>query len=102
MKRYRRTAVSQYLVVTLILFAIIGVGLLGFLMQTRIPFSDNFVIPWAAGRSWLLEGETPYGNAAIETASEALENSSFKARLPESQGFTQPILSLIFYLPSSL
>jgi len=102
MKRYRRTAVSQYLVVTLILFVIIGVGLLGFLVQARVTFSDHFVIPWAAGRTWLLEGESPYAHAAIETASEALENSSFKAQLPESQGFTQPILSLIFYLPFSL
>jgi hypothetical protein len=102
MKRYRRTAVSQYLVVAIVLAAVIGFGLLSMLVMSEIPFTDYFVIPWAAGRSWLIDGVSPYESSVIELAFETIQESSFQAQLPESQVVTQPILTLLFYLPFSV
>lgn len=102
MKRYQRTVASQYLVIALSIGAIVGVGALGFLAMNRLAFADHFAIPWAAGRIWLLEGESPYSNSAFNTASAAINESTFLAELPDTQFFTPPILTLIFYLPFSL
>lgn len=102
MKRYRRTAVSQYLVVVMVLIAVIGFGLLSSLVMSEVPFTDYFVIPWAAGRSWLFDGVSPYEPSVIQLAIETVQESSFQAQLPESQVVTLPILSLLFYLPFSV
>jgi hypothetical protein len=102
MNRYRRTTSSQYLVVILILAAMIGVGFLGFLIMNRFTFVDHFVLPWSAGRAWLLSGESPYSPNVTDIAANALEESSFQASLPETQVLAQPLLTLVFYLPFSL
>lgn len=102
MKRYRRTAISQYLVFILILFVFLGFGVLGAFVMSRVPFTDHFAIPWAAGRSWLLEGLSPYDSSVISLATSAVEESVLLAQLPEDQVFRQPILTLIFYLSFSL
>lgn len=102
MKRYRKTTISQYVLIVVLLLSVIAVGLLGYLLMSQVPFTDYFAIPWAAGRTWLLAGESPYGETVIETATEAIENSSLMSSLPESPVFSQPLLSLIFYAPFSL
>jgi len=102
MKRYRRTALSQYLIIGFILIAIIGTGFLSQLMMSRIPYPDYFAIPWAAGRSWLLEGINPYDESIIDVVSKGISDSPYLGILPEPQIFQQPILNLIFYLPFSL
>jgi hypothetical protein len=102
MKRYRRTAASQYLVVTIVLLSIIGVGLLSAFVMSRIPFADEFALPWAAGRLWLLGGESPYALSAIQEAASAIDESTFLASLPDSQVLRYPLLTLVFYLPFSL
>lgn len=101
-KRYRSTAVSQYLMIALILVGAVALGFAGFWMMSRLPFTDHFVIPWAAGRTWLLAGESPYGSSVTAVASEAIDGSPFMAVLPESPIFSKPLLSLVFYLPFSL
>ncbi|HSM26383.1 MAG TPA: glycosyltransferase family 87 protein, partial [Anaerolineaceae bacterium] len=102
MKRYRKTTISQYVLMAILLVSVIAVGLLGYMLMSHVPFTDNFVIPWAAGRTWLLAGESPYGESVIVTATEAIENSPFMANLPESPVFSQPLLSIILYAPFSL
>jgi hypothetical protein len=101
-KRYRRVVVSQYLIVSIILIGGLGFGWLGMWVMARVPFTDYFVIPWAAGRAWLLEGISPYEPSVIEIALEAIEGTPLLAQLPEMQVLTQPLFSLIFYLPFSL
>lgn len=101
-KRYRRTAASQYLVVIIVLLSIVGVGLLTSFVMSRIPFVDEFALPWAAGRLWLLGGESPYAPSAIQEAASAIDESTFLASLPDSQVLRQPLLTLAFYLPFSL
>ena len=102
MKRYRRTAASQYLILVFVLVSVIGVGVMSAYVMVRVPFTDNFAIPWAAGRSWLLEGESPYASSVGQTAAGAIEESAFLALLSESQVLTQPLMTLVFYLPFSL
>lgn len=102
MKRYRRTAISQYLVLVFILAVFVGFGVLGTFVMSRVPFADHFAIPWAAGRLWLLEGVSPYDPSVIGLAASVVEESTFLAQLPAEQVFKLPILSLIFYLPFSL
>ncbi|NLN70897.1 MAG: DUF2029 domain-containing protein [Chloroflexi bacterium] len=102
MKRYRRTALSQYALVTLVLVLVLSVGYLGFVVTRHVPYIDNFAIPWAAGRVWLLEGGSPYGPAAIDTALAAMEEAPFMGQLDQPQLFSQPLFSLAFYLPFSL
>lgn len=102
MKRYHRTVASQYLVVAVIIAFIVGFGLLNVFVMSRVNFTDHFAIPWAAGRSWLLEGETPYAPSIVDMANTAIEDSAYLAELPETQVLAQPILSLLFYLPFSL
>jgi hypothetical protein len=102
MKRYRRTAASQYLIVTLIIVSIVGFGLLNVFVMSRVPFTDHFVIPWAAGRSWLLEAESPYAPSVLDVANDAIDESVFLAVLPETQILPLPLLSLLFFLPFSL
>jgi len=102
MKRYHRTAASQYLVVTLIIVSVVGFGLFNLFVMARVPFIDHFAIPWAAGRSWLLGGESPYAPSVYDLANMAIEESGFLAVLPETQTLTLPFLSLLFFLPFSL
>jgi hypothetical protein len=101
-KRYRRTAASQYLAVIIVFLSIIAVGLLSTFVMTRIPFADEFALPWAAGRMWLLGGESPYAPSAIQEAITSIDESSFLASLPDSQVLRHPLLTLVFYLPFSL
>jgi hypothetical protein len=102
MKRYRRTAASQYLVVIIIVFSIIGVGLLSAFVMSRVPFTDDFVLPWAAGRSWLLDGESPYAPSIVQQSASVIDETPFLASLPGTPVFREPLLSLAFYLPLSL
>lgn len=102
MKRYQRTAFSQYFLMAFIIVSIVAVGLLSFYVMSRVPFTDHFAIPWAAGRVWLLAGESPYGPTVVDTALDALENSPLMGILPEDQVFSAPLLSLLFYIPFSL
>ena len=102
MKRYRRTAASQYLVVVIIMVSVIGLGLLSAFLMSQVPFVDYFVIPWAAGRAWLLDGINPYESSVIDEASTSIQDSPYLANLPDSPVLTLPLLSLIFYLPFSL
>ena len=102
MKRYQRTAASQYLALVVILVSIVGIGLLGSFVMSRVPFVDHFALPWAAGRAWLLLGESPYEVSVTELALDAIEESPYQAILPDSPAFTKPLLTLIFYLPFSL
>ena len=102
MKRYRRTTASQYLVVVIILVSVIGLGFLSAFLMSQVAFTDYFVLPWAAGRAWLLDGINPYELSVIDQASSTIENSPYLANLPDSPVLTQPLLSLIYYLPFSL
>ncbi len=62
MKRYQKTAISQYLFVGLILLGILGFGLLISITMQKVSFDDYFILPWSAGRTWLLEASDPYGS----------------------------------------
>jgi hypothetical protein len=102
MKRYRRTAASQYLVVVIIVLSIIGVGLLSAFVMSSVPFTDDFVLPWAAGRLWLLDGESPYAPSIIQQSASVIDETPFLASLPDTPVYSQPLLSLVIYLPLSL
>jgi hypothetical protein len=101
-KRYRRTTLSQYTNVALASVLIIGLGVLGFFTMTHIRHFDAFVIPWSAGRRWLLEGISPYDSSIIDMAHSTIDDSPFLAQLQTQQLFSHPLFSLIFYLPLSL
>ncbi len=102
MKRYRRTAASQYFILILIIALIVGFGLLSTLIMERIPFEDHFVIPWAAGRLWLLEGESPYSPSVGILGTNTLAQSDYLASLPTPAVLLDPVINLIFYFPFSL
>ena len=101
-KRYRRIYLTQYSLLALILLAVIGLVVAGFFILEAIPYEDHFAIPWAAGRGWLLDGESPYGDIVGSTANSILVQSSFNAQLPETKSFNDLLFNLIFYLPFSL
>ncbi len=65
----------------------------------RIPFADHFAIPWAAGRSWLLEGTNPYEISVAELADTAINESGLSAVLPDETDLFQPLINLFIYLP---
>ena len=100
--RYRKSAFSQYLVITLILILIIAYGFSLSKVFTRVPFSDEFVTPWAAGRTWLLEGENPYDVIPHSRIENTFVNSGYLAELTEDETLEIPLVSLTFYLPFSL
>ena len=102
MKRYRRTKISQYIVVSLLLAGVIGFGFGSWFLMTKVPFTDQFVLPWSAGRAWLLEAANPYGAEITGLAEDTLQNSEYLANLPEEQALLTPFINLIFYLPFSL
>jgi hypothetical protein len=102
MKRYKKIAVSQYVIVGLILIAIVGFGLLSTTIMQRISFTDQFAIPWASGRAWLLEGTNPYDQSVVQLAEEAVAESDYSAELPSAEVLLQPLINLFFYLPFSL
>lgn len=101
-KRYRKSVFSQYLVIGLILILIFAYGFSLSKVFSQVPFSDEFVIPWAAGRAWLLEGENPYDDIPQTRFESFLINSGYLAELPEDEIQEFPLLNLIFYLPFSL
>ncbi len=101
-KRYRRTAVSQYIFVGLILIALLIFGYLSTLVMKSVPFVDHFALPWAAGRSWLLEGENPYDPVVSQMAEDAIADANYSGQLPEQGILVHPIINLFFFLPFSL
>lgn len=101
-KRYTKIAISQYLVVLVIAIAIIGLGLLSTILMKHIDFTDHFAIPWAAGRTWLLEGKSPYEISVPEKAEAAIADSGYSAVLPDEKLLLQPLINLFIYLPFSL
>jgi len=101
-RRYRRTALSQYILVGLILIALIILGYLFTMAMRSIPFEDHFALPWAAGRAWLLEGVNPYDADLAEIAENAMAEAGFLGQLPEQVVLTHPAITLFLYLPFSL
>ncbi|MEA3328060.1 MAG: glycosyltransferase 87 family protein [Chloroflexota bacterium] len=101
-KRYRRTAVSQYLIIALALIIVTFLGFYSTKVMSRVPFKDDFVIPWTMGRSWLLEGVNPYDPVVVENAENTVSKSDYLAEVPVSATLKQPLINLIFYLPFSL
>ncbi len=102
MKRYQKTKTSQFIVVGLIIIGVFIAGLIVSIVMDRIPFEDHFVIPWAAGRAWLLESKNPYESEIIQIAKNTILESTYLASLPDEDLFLLPVLNLIFYLPFSL
>jgi hypothetical protein len=102
MKRYQKTKASQYIVVGLIIVGIITAAFGSFMIMRSVPFEDHFVIPWAAGRSWLLESTNPYDTEVIQIAENAIQESPFKASLPDQDTLLLSFINLVFYLPFSL
>jgi hypothetical protein len=102
MKRYRRVSASQYIYISLIviLLAVLGFGSMA--VMQRIEFTDHFVLPWSAGRLWLLEGVSPYDQAVTALAEKTLNNSSYLGSIPDSAVLIDPVINLIFYIPFSL
>ena len=101
-KRYQKTAISQYVIVLITLFGVLGVSLLSMQFMSRVPYEDHFAHPWAAGRFWLFEGLSPYDQEIVTFAENILEDSSFLGQLPENSRLTHPMVSLYLYLPFSL
>jgi len=102
MKRYKNTKASQYIIVGVILASIVAAGFLSTLLMQRVPFEDYFVLPWAAGRTWLLEGINPYDATINQIAEEVISESGYLANLPAEKVLLLPMLDLVFYLPFSL
>ncbi len=101
-KRYRRVSISQYMVVSLVVLIAVGLGFLSTMLMKQLPFEDHFVIPWAAGRVWLLEGADPYSERVTQLASQTLADTVYQAQLPDKTVLTEPVLNLIFIIPFSL
>jgi hypothetical protein len=101
-KRYRRTSAPQYLFIALIGISLVALVFLSSYIMQRMRFTDHFVLPWAAGRMWLLEGVSPYDEAVIALAEDTIDNSSFLGELSDSRTLIEPVINLIFYLPFSL
>ncbi len=103
MKRYQKTKISQYFILGLTIVSLAAAGFASLLVMQRVPFEDHFVLNWAAGRAWLLEGINPYNEAEIfQRAEAAVEESRFLATLPDETVQLYPLLNLVFYLPFSL
>ncbi|KUK96665.1 MAG: hypothetical protein XE06_0474 [Anaerolineaceae bacterium 46_22] len=103
MKRYQKTKISQYLILSLIFASLAAAAFASMFVMQRIPFEDHFVLNWAAGRAWLLEGINPYDEAEIlQRAEEAIVGSDFLAILPAETVQLNPFLNMVFYLPFSL
>lgn len=100
--RYRRSTLSQYLVIAIILLFIISLGFLSTKVMTLVPFTDEFVIPWAAGRAWLLEGKNPYDLIPRPSIESNISNSGYLANIPDTTGLSIPLINLVFYLPFSV
>lgn len=101
-KRYTSTPISQYIIIILILAIVVGFGFLSQIIMKKVQFVDDFIIPWTAGRVWLLEGQNPYTAELFEIAQTTLTKSEFLAEIPEENVLLLPLLNLLFYLPLSL
>jgi len=101
-KRYRRTSLSQYLYLALFLICLAGLCYLMSIIMQQVPFRDSFILPWSAGRLWLLDGINPYDDSVIEFAGETLNQSSFLGIFPEKETLIDPVINLLFYFPFSL
>ena len=102
MKRYKRTSISQYVFVGLILLGVVALCFISAAVMRIVPFEDQFVLPWAASRMWLFEGASPYEDTVITFAEETLSASSYLGSLSDSASLVDPAINLIFYLPFSL
>lgn len=100
--RYRKIYYSQYLAIILVLISLIGLALLGHWVMQQLTYEDQFVIPWAAGRAWLLEGVDPYDGEVIQLARSTLQGTDFRGQLPALTALNSPFLNLVFTLPLSL
>jgi len=101
MKRYQKTKTSQYIVVGLIIVGTLAVAVVSSMVMRRISFEDQFAMPWAAGRAWLLEGLDPYDPGVAQLAENAILDSPYSAN-QENEKLFLPFFNLVFYLPFSL
>jgi hypothetical protein len=82
---------------------VIVVGLLGYMLMSHVPFTDNFVIPWAAGRTWLLAGESPYGAICDRSLQQRLSKTHHLWQITGiACCFRSRSCQLILYAPFSL
>ena len=100
--RYRRIYATQYSLLALALITVVGLVVAGLVIFEKVPHEDHFAIPWMAGRAWLLDGDSPYGDLIVDQAYSTLVISSSSGELPEAESFTDLIFNLFFYLPFSL
>lgn len=102
MRRYQKTAFPQYLFVAIALILIVGFAFLSMFIMEQVVYEDQFILPWAAGRMWLMEGINPYDSEIRVFIEEILTEPGYLGRLPESTTLNMPAINLIFYLPFSL
>lgn len=100
--RYRKLFYSQYLAVILALLILGGLAFLGHWAMRQATYEDQFVVPWAAGRAWLLEGTDPYAEEVVQLARTTLYRSDFLGQLPDGATLEAPFINLVFSLPLSL
>lgn len=60
------------------------------------------MLPWAAGRMWLLEGFSPYDESVIILAEDTVEQLAYLGEMPDIEVLIEPVINLVFYLPFSL
>ena len=101
-RRYQKTAISQYAIVGLILIGLVAFGFLSTIFMRDVPFVDYFALPWAAGRAWLLEGQNPYDLEVTQIAGDAISESGYSGQLPQVGILIHPLMNLFFFLPFSL
>lgn len=101
-KRYRRSTFSQYLILGILIFIIFSFGYSATKVFPRVPYTDEFLLPWAASRAWLLESENPYKGDHEVFLERIIQNSDFLGILPDNASLTTPLVNLFFYLPLSL
>jgi hypothetical protein len=101
-KRYRKTAVSQYLFVGFFLAVLVLLGYLSTILMRAVPFVDYFALPWSAGRAWLLEGRNPYDPDISKLAADVMSKTGYSGQLPDVNNLVHPLVNLFFFLPFSL
>lgn len=100
--RYRRTSLAQYLVVILGIVGLIGVGFGASLLLRRAPVQDQFVVPWAATRDWLMEGNDPYRGGDQRGVQRTVDKSGYLSEIPNGGTLYHPVINLFLFIPFSL
>lgn len=90
---------KSYFLTLLIIGSCVGLVVFNHYLAKQVQEQDEFASYWVAAKSWIEEGILPYDNQVKIKTISLLNEKNYVDPLDYTQGFFEPIINLLIYLP---